>query len=243
MQAWSTSDIGKKRQENQDNVFLWLSYDKVLAVCIVCDGMGGSNAGSEASRIAIEVFSDEILRGIHSDMESEEINTLAVKASVAANSAVYNKSQTETSCMGMGTTLTAAIISGKTVVIVNIGDSRTYKINDKITQITQDHSLAAEFYRSGKINKEQYDNFPGKNIITRAVGTDTETIPDLFEIEFSEGEILLLCSDGLTNMLKDEEILSLASSSEDLSEACGNMINEANKAGGKDNISVILLKR
>ena len=243
MQAWSRTDIGKKRTENQDSIFVRLDYERNIALLVVCDGMGGVNGGREASRIAIESFTDFIWGEVKESSRGEEIVLILRNAVTAANRAVYTKAVSDPSYMGMGTTLTAALVVGENGYVINVGDSRTYKIEDGvIRQITDDHSIAGDLYRSGTITKEQYDKYPNKNIITRAVGTDPEVYGDIFKLVMREGERLLLCSDGLTNMLSDEEILRIIEDSEGEEEACDRLVNEANRAGGRDNIAVALFR-
>ena len=242
MQAWSKTDIGKKRRENQDNSYVRLDYEKNIALLVVCDGMGGANGGREASRLAIESFSDFVWEAIGEDSSGEEIVLILRNAVTAANRAVFARAVSDPAYMGMGTTLTAALVIGGAAYVVNVGDSRTYKIDETIHQITDDHSLAGDLYRSGTITREQFDTYPNKNIITRAVGTDPEVYGDIFKLAMSEGEYLLLCSDGLTNMLSDEEILETVLSAESEEAACEKLVNDANEEGGRDNITVILFR-
>lgn len=240
MQAWSITDIGKKRKENQDSTFIKLDYERKLALLVVCDGMGGVNGGSEASRLAVEAFSDAVWKG--TEDASFDAAALLSKAAETANSEVYTRAITDPSYMGMGTTLTAALVRENEATVINIGDSRTYHLSgDVIRQVTDDHSIAGDLFRSGRITREEYDHFPDKNIITRAVGTDSAVQSDVFKVALREGDALLLCSDGLTNMVPDKEILIMASGS-DPEKACKTLVKRANKAGGKDNISVVLFR-
>ncbi|MCQ2446623.1 MAG: Stp1/IreP family PP2C-type Ser/Thr phosphatase [Clostridia bacterium] len=240
MQAWSITDIGKKRKENQDSTFIKLDYERKLALLVVCDGMGGVNGGSEASRLAVEAFSDAVWKG--TEDASFDAAALLSKAAETANSEVYTRAITDPSYMGMGTTLTAALVRENEATVINIGDSRTYHLSgDVIRQVTDDHSIAGDLFRSGRITREEYDHFPDKNIITRAVGTDSAVQSDVFKVALREGDALLLCSDGLTNMVPDKEILKMASGS-DPEKACKTLVKRANKAGGKDNISVVLFR-
>ena len=242
MQAWSKTDIGKKRRENQDNSYVRLDYEKNIALLVVCDGMGGVNGGREASSLAIESFTDFIWDAVGEENTGEEIVLILRNAVTAANRAVFARAVSDPAYMGMGTTLTAALVIGGTAYVINVGDSRTYKLDETIRQITDDHSLAGDLYRSGTITREQFDTYPNKNIITRAVGTDPEVYGDIFKLVLEEGEYLLLCSDGLTNMLSDEEILQTVLSAESEEEACEKLVSDANEEGGRDNITVILFR-
>ena len=242
MQAWSKTDIGKKRRENQDNSYVRLDYEKNIALLVVCDGMGGVNGGREASSLAIENFTDFIWDAVGEENTGEEIVLILRNAVTAANRAVFARAVSDPAYMGMGTTLTAALVIGGTAYVINVGDSRTYKLDETIRQITDDHSLAGDLYRSGTITREQFDTYPNKNIITRAVGTDPEVYGDIFKLVLEEGEYLLLCSDGLTNMLSDEEILQTVLSAGSEEEACEKLVNDANEEGGRDNITVILFR-
>ena len=240
MQAWSMTDVGKKRRENQDSTYLKIDHEQNIALLMVCDGMGGVNGGAEASRIACEVFSEYVWNGLTDKIGKEEARSLLKNGLHAANDAVYTQAIIDPSYMGMGTTLTAALVIKESAYIINVGDSRTYHVKDKLVQITDDHSVAGDLYRIGSITKEEYDNFPDKNIITRAVGTDPEVQGDLFRVKLAEGEGLLLCSDGLTNMVPDGEILDVLNSGKTPAEACHTLVDMANQAGGKDNISIVV---
>lgn len=240
MQTWSMTDIGKKRKENQDSTYIKLDYERKLALLVVCDGMGGVNGGSEASRLAVDTFADTVWKGMESAAFRAE--KLLIEAAEAANKEVYTRAVTDPSYMGMGTTLTAALVKENAATVINVGDSRTYHIRkDTIRQITNDHSVAGDLFRSGRITREEYDHFPNKNIITRAIGTDAQVTPDIFTVELEEGDALLLCSDGLTNMVPDADILKMVTGT-DPEKACRSLVKNANKAGGKDNISVVLFR-
>ena len=164
-------------------------------------------------------------------------------AVAAANAKVYQRSREDVALAGMGTTLVGAMVDGNTAYIVNIGDSRLYVLHDTLRQITVDHSLVEEMVQSGEIQKEEMRLHPNKNIITRALGTDTSVRPDCFEVKVEEGDVILLCSDGLTNMVEDIAIEeTLKKYIEDMKLAGESLVQQANEAGGKDNISVILVR-
>ncbi len=242
MQAWSKTDIGRKRRENQDSSCVKLDFERNIALLVVCDGMGGVNGGREAASLAIEHFVDFVWDAITPETEGEEAVLILRNAVTAANRAVFTRAVSDPAYMGMGTTLTAALVVNGSAYVINVGDSRTYKIDEGIRQVTDDHSLAGDLFRNGTITREQFDTYPNKNIITRAVGTDPEVYGDIFKLAMEEGEGLLLCSDGLTNMLSDEEILTIVRNAESEEEACERLVNGANEAGGRDNITVVLFR-
>jgi len=240
MQAWSISDIGKKRRENQDCTYVKIDHQKKIALLAVCDGMGGVNGGAEASRLAIEIFTDFIWDCVQADTSDEEAVLLLRNAVTAANRAVFDRGISDPAFMGMGTTLTAALVLDKDCFVVNVGDSRTYKLEDDLRQVTDDHSVAADLLRNGTISREQYERYPEKNIITRAVGTDPEVYGDIYKLYMKEKEALLLCSDGLTNMVDDQKIAEIMTEEHTPEEICTGLVAAANEAGGKDNISVVV---
>ena len=205
---------------------------------IVADGMGGHNAGDTASRMCVE----EVVSQIE---QSTKVTPIGIfeQAVAAANEKVFQASLSDKALNGMGTTIVATVVFGDTAYIVNVGDSRLYVYKDTFRQVTIDHSLVEEMVQSGKLHKEDMRTHPNKNIITRALGTNSDVKADCFEIEVDEGDVLLLCSDGLSNMLEDEKIERIIRSNrEDMSEAGRQLVQEANEAGGKDNISVVLIQ-
>ncbi len=165
------------------------------------------------------------------------------QAVAAANETVYDASLEDVALYGMGTTLVGTVVFGDTAYVINVGDSRLYAFRDTLKQVTVDHSLVEEMVQSGKLQKEAIRTHPNKNIITRALGTNRTVKADCFEIEVREGDVLLLCSDGLTNMLEDDRIESIIKQyKNDMKKAGEILIEEANEAGGKDNISVVLVR-
>lgn len=239
MDTFSITDTGRLRNSNQDCLFCEENaVGKFPNLFLVADGMGGHKAGDLASRLCI----DEIVKQIRDSKERTPVSAFEQAISVA-NACVYERSMEDFELAGMGTTIVGAMIENKTAYIVNIGDSRLYRLHDKLEQITVDHSLVEEMVQSGEIQKEEMRTHPNKNIITRALGTDNLVRPDCFEVKVEEGDVLLLCSDGLTNMVDDYDIEEIVKRhKEDMKLAGENLVRQANEAGGKDNISVILVR-
>lgn len=239
MKAFSITDIGEKRSINQDYVFCETnSIGSLPNLFIVADGMGGHNAGDYASRFCVESITDNIRNsGIESPI------ALIEEAIKDTNDKLYEISKQEVDYEGMGTTLVIATICGKDMYVANIGDSRLYVISKDIRQITEDHSLVQAMVRTGELNRDEAKSHPNKNIITRALGTNEIAQPDFFEVELADGDIVLMCSDGLTNMLNDETIEQLIrENADDPKVAAETLVKQANKNGGKDNITVIIVK-
>lgn len=239
MNSFSITDTGRVRSSNQDSVFCEENaVGNFPNLFLVADGMGGHKAGDTASRMCI----DEVVKQIR---DTELITPVGVieQAVKAANEAIYKASNSRPELEGMGTTLVCATVMEGTAYVGNIGDSRMYLFRGGLRQITVDHSLVEEMVQSGEIQKDEMRTHPNKNIITRALGTDVAVRPDCFEIEVQTGDVLLLCSDGLTNMLEDEEISNILNEHiSDMKEAGELLVEQANKEGGKDNISVVLVR-
>lgn len=239
MKTFSITDTGRLRNSNQDCVFCEENeIGRFSNLFLVADGMGGHQAGDLASRLCI----NEIVTQI-STMEARTPVSAFEMAIEAANTKVYQKSLESIAFSGMGTTLVGTMVEGNTAYIVNIGDSRLYILHETLQQITVDHSLVEEMVQSGEIQKEEMRTHPNKNIITRALGTDTHVRPDYFEVKVEEGDVILLCSDGLTNMVEDAAIeATIRECKDDMKLAGESLVQQANEAGGKDNISVILVR-
>ncbi len=237
IKSFSATDIGKKRQLNQD--FVYTSDEPVgnlPNVYIVADGMGGHNAGDYASKCTVET----VVREIRGCFEKSPIRILS-KAIRVANDQIRQRAREDRSLYGMGTTIVAAACLGKYLQVANVGDSRLYIVGDEIRQITRDHSLVEEMVRMGGLGREEARNHPDKNIITRAIGARDTIEIDFFHEELKSGDIVLMCSDGLTNMLEDEEIKSSLPGEGARGEKVKRLIGAANENGGKDNITVILV--
>jgi protein phosphatase len=239
IKTFSITDIGRKREVNQDYVY---TSEQPLGnlpnVFIVADGMGGHNAGDYASKVTVETIVAEIT----ASFEKNPTKILA-KAIESANAVIYKKSCENKELEGMGTTVVAATYIGGFLQVANVGDSRLYLVNDReIRQITKDHSLVEEMVRIGGIAREDARNHPDKNIITRAVGVNDTVEPDFFTVELNAGDVVLMCTDGLTNMLEDEEIRMIMNGARDIVEKAESLVKAANNNGGRDNISVILIE-
>ena len=237
MKSEALSDIGKERAVNQDFVF---NSDKRVGnlpnLYIVADGMGGHKAGDFASKCAVNTFIDYVEK---SDLSNP---VLIIKEGVSiANKAVIAESRNNPDYEGMGTTLVVASIHEGTLFVANVGDSRLYLVNDNIRQITKDHSLVEEMVDIGKIDKESAREHINKNIITKAIGLDEDLKVDFFELEISDKDIVLLSTDGLTNMVEDKKIFEIIHNDDEPIIIAENLVNEANNNGGRDNISVVII--
>ena len=239
LKTFSITDIGKRRKLNQDYVYTSeMPVGHLANLFLVADGMGGHNAGDYASRYTIETIVDEI-----SKSNDESPVFVLEKAIKSANSLIRQKSEEETELNGMGTTVVAATIEGNKLCVANVGDSRLYIINNReIRQITRDHSLVEEMVRMGGLKREMARNHPDKNIITRAIGALDDVDVDFFEVRLNKGDTILMCSDGLSNMIEDEEIRMIMQGQRDIVEKAESLVKAANNNGGKDNIAVVLVE-
>jgi PPM family protein phosphatase len=225
------TDAGRVRRRNEDSFVL----DPPLFA--VADGMGGAQAGEVASRLAAAAF-----REYHDADRLEPAER--VKAIIQeANRRIYERARTDSEASGMGTTVTAAILTNGRVSIGHVGDSRAYRIrNGELEQLTEDHSLVADLMRSGRLTPEEADAHPQRSVITRALGTDAEVDVDTVTVDIEPGDLFLLCSDGLTTMVPEEDILRMAQEADNLDEAARTLVRAANSGGGEDNITVVLFK-
>ena len=238
MKISSLTDIGSTREMNQD--YLYSSEEavgKLPNLFLVADGMGGHKAGEFASRYVVETT----VRSIEGSKEEEPIAILS-EGIETANRKLKEYADAHQQMKGMGTTVVAAVIRGRSLLAANVGDSRLYVVGDEITQVTQDHSLVQELVRLGQMDQESAKTHPDKNIITRAVGVSDEVKIDIFERQLNPGEYIVLCSDGLTNMVDDAVILQILHGKCSLSDKAEQLIELANKNGGKDNITVIIIE-
>ncbi|MDR2600740.1 MAG: Stp1/IreP family PP2C-type Ser/Thr phosphatase [Oscillospiraceae bacterium] len=244
MELWGLTDCGKVRKHNQDVFRIQQSDEHDIAILVVCDGMGGTNAGNIASELATSTFLDFIKRNIDEAKDLDDYAELISDASVHANTIVFNKSLYNEALEGMGTTLVAAIVINNDAVISNIGDSRLYHVTgEKIKQITSDHSVVEEMVERGEITREEARIHPRRNYITRAIGASAYEPPDLYFLSLKENDYILLCTDGLTNMVSDEEILTQFQKGCSIQESCEALLETALKRGAPDNVTVVLLKK
>lgn len=237
--SFSITDTGRTRKMNQDYVFTSdIPLGNLPNLYIVADGMGGHNAGDFASRFTVDTVSRFVMQS-----ETKDVERVLKGALRAANAGLREEAEKDSSLYGMGTTFVSATILGETLIAANVGDSRLYVIQGpaSIRQITRDHSLVEEMIEAGRIDREIAVTLPEKNIITRAVGAEDSLKIDFFSYPVSDGDILLLCSDGLTNMLNDSRIAKIVFSTKSLEKAADMLVREANMAGGRDNISVVLI--
>ena len=238
MKKCSLTDIGVKREMNQDYFY---SSDEPVGrlpnLFIVADGMGGHNAGEFASRYAVETM-------VNTARNSEKTDVIGILKECISNANAMLKAYADdhAEMRGMGTTVVVAAIDGHQMVTANVGDSRLYVIGDEIRQITEDHSLVQEMVRMGEMDEKSARIHPDKNIITRAVGVDRKVQIDIFETVLKPGERVLLCSDGLTNMVDDQQILEILNGFGDLTSKTEYLVQLANRNGGKDNITVITIE-
>lgn len=238
LKTFSITNIGRKRKLNQDYVYTSEQpVGKLPNLFIVADGMGGHNAGDYASKVTVETMVEKI-----SVSEETERTRILDEAIQAANKLIREKSCESAELEGMGTTVVAATCDGTRLCVANVGDSRLYVANKKeIRQITKDHSWVEEMVRRGGMGREEARNHPDKNIITRAVGAEDSVKVDFFSVQLKEGDMILMCTDGLTNMLEDEEIRMILNGARDVVEKVEELVTAANDHGGRDNISVILI--
>lgn len=238
MKVFSLTDVGRKREINQDSVF---ASDKPIGnipnLFVVADGMGGHKAGDFASQYAVEVLEERIRES--EEMGPEAIITDAVKE---VNRSIIEAAASDVSLNGMGTTLVVATIIEHTLYFANVGDSRLYLIRDEIQQLSRDHSLVQEMVRLGGINQEEAKYHPDKNVITRAIGVKEDVEVDFFQYRLQKGDTVLMCSDGLTDMLDDDEIFRIVKSGRDIVETAKELVEKANENGGKDNIGIVLVQ-
>jgi len=233
--AAAVTDKGRKRSSNEDA----FGFSVEHGVFVVCDGMGGAAAGEIASSLAV----DEVLRLLTARAGDADLPTVAEQAISAANATIYSRSQQNHTLNGMGTTMVSLVTEERRAWVLNVGDSRCYRLRGgKLEQISLDHSLVDEQVRMGRMSTEEALRSPLRNVITRALGTQSRVSPDTFELEAKSGDLFLLCSDGLTREVPDTLIESILSADVPLNELCSRLVDAANKAGGQDNITCVLVR-
>lgn len=242
IETYGLSDVGCVRELNEDCFCIHGFETEERGFCILADGMGGHNAGEVASQSAVKFIADK-LREVLDSEDEEGVPAVLTDAIEKANEKVYKMSVESTAHRGMGTTVVAAYISDGNAYIANVGDSRAYVVSkDGINQITTDHSVVEELVKSGTITHEEARVHPRRNIITRAVGTEEDIRTDVFEYEYASGDVMLLCSDGLSTMLDDKEIESIIKNEETSEKTVCSLVDAAKERGGLDNITVICIR-
>lgn len=242
MQWWGVTDAGCVRSQNQDTYQIE-ELDRNTLLCVVCDGMGGAKSGNVASSLAADVFVQEVRRTFLPGMEQSQIDQMLLGAVKLANFTVFDQAQQFEEFSGMGTTLVAVLIKGEEVTVANVGDSRAYGINcNGIRQLTVDHSLVEMMVQRGEILPEEAKNYPGKNYITRAIGTEAIVECDLFHMDAQRGDCLVLCTDGLSNMIDDQEILFEVVHGIKKQFCCQRLLEIAKNRGAPDNVTGVLIQ-
>lgn len=242
MNIYGKTDIGKVRDVNQDS-FAYGEPNENSCFAFVCDGMGGQNGGNVASQVTREILVEEFFKGLNRKTDIDSISKMVANAYIVANKRVLTKAISNENLKGMGTTVVSAILVGNDLLVSNIGDSRAYLYtNEMLTQITVDHSYVQMLVDSGEITEEEARCHPRRNEITRAIGVLPDVEYDFFWSKIREGDMLLLCTDGLTGVCSDSEIKQVLKSGKGLKQLVNRLIDLANSNGGHDNITIILLK-
>ncbi len=241
MNLWGISDVGAVRSQNQDAYYI-TEPGAAYPFGLVCDGMGGAKAGNVASTMAVETFATTLLDALAGPVKPE-MEGLLEKAVELANELVCYRSEVDVDCRGMGTTLVAALVEPELVRLVNVGDSRGYRISPEgIFQITRDHSVVSDLVERGEITQEEARSHPKKNLITRALGAEAAVQADHFTLERRAGELILLCSDGLSNVVTDQELLFELLHGGPLEGACRRLLDLALSRGAPDNVTAVLIE-
>ena len=240
MRMFGRTDPGRVRPTNQD-AFVCGRLTENALFAVVCDGMGGANGGNVASAVAIKVISDRIVDIYREGMTGNSVRNMLESAISAANVEIYDASMADPDLRGMGTTVVAVLVADGQVSIAHVGDSRAYRITPEgIEQITRDHSIVQAMVEKGQLTQSEAKNHPRKHFITRALGVDDTVACDYNEFPFPEKGILLICTDGLTNMVETDDIYAIVQSA-GVDEVAGRLIGAANMAGGSDNITVVAI--
>ena len=241
MLYFGKSDIGNKRTSNEDNYGWYLCSERDVSFFIIADGMGGHQAGEVASKIAVDGFLLEASKYCKSKTK-KVLETFAKKTLEKLNADIYDKACLDCELEGMGTTSVIAIVSEPFVTIANVGDSRAYLISKREQkQLTVDHSYVEELISEGLLEREKAHSHPDSHIITRALGSGSSILVDTFNYNYEKSDILILCSDGLNTMVRDEKIYEIANKASSPEEICNSLIEEAKKNGGNDNITIIVV--
>ncbi len=240
MNIIAKTDIGLVRSSNQDS-FETGEFNSTGAWAVVCDGMGGAAGGNFASAMASKFISERITASYREGMSDISIKNMLTSAIIAANVSVYDKGQSDPELTGMGTTVVVAILVNDSLYIAHVGDSRAYILsNGKLTQLTKDHSFVQEMVDNGKLTPDEAKDDPRKNYITRALGVNSDVRVDFCQEYISDNDVIILCTDGLTNYVSDDEILNLTNDG-NVNEYTERLVNKANENGGGDNVTVVTL--
>lgn len=240
MQYGAITDIGMRRRINEDNYYV--NDNEKFPYAIVADGMGGHQAGEIASMIVVDIIENHLNKNLDDTLDYVEAGEVIRQAFISANSIIYNYAKNHYKIMGMGTTATLAMIFCGKVITAHVGDSRAYMIGDSIVQITKDHSYVQELVSRGEISREMAKHHPKKNYITRAMGAE-DTVKVDISIKPYNGETIILCSDGLTNFVEDDEIMEYIKRENTLQESVEELVALANERGGGDNITIVALEK
>ena len=238
IKAWGITDRGAVRHQNQDAYYLDAPGN--LALAVVCDGMGGAKAGNVASTLAVDTFVEVLRSG---NIGAQGPDDALVRAAEQANSAVFDKAVSDPACQGMGTTMVAVLLTEQSAHILNIGDSRCYLVTETgISRVTRDHSVVEDLVQKGRITPEEARLHPRKNLITRALGAEAHVRADLYHLNLNAGDCLLLCSDGLSNIVTDQEILYEIIHGGEKESCCRRLLDIAMSRGAPDNVTAVLLQ-
>ena len=241
MEYWGLTDIGKVRSQNQDSYRIE-QLDRNTVLAAVCDGMGGAKAGNIASRLAIDVFVAEVMQGYKPSMNQEQLDQLLTDAVKLANFTVFDQARQYEEFAGMGTTLVAALICGRHATVINVGDSRCYHITDSgIRQVSVDHSVVQLMVDRGELTAAEARTYPGRNVITRAVGTGPVIESDVFQVRLDRGDAMFLSTDGLHDYVDDQEILFEVVHGNEPDTCCQRLLEIANQRGAPDNVTSVLV--
>ncbi len=242
MRVYGRTDIGRVRQSNQD-AFVCGTLSETALFAVVCDGMGGANGGNIASAIAAKVTAERLVENYRNNMTMDSVRNILESAVSAANAEIYDAALADPSLRGMGTTMVVAVVCNDNVCVAHVGDSRAYSLTRKerrIQQVTTDHSVVQEMIAGGRLTQAEAKNHPRKHFITRALGVEETVECDFAVFPYPENGMILLCTDGLTNMVDTDEINIIAYSS-GKDEIADRLIAAANMSGGSDNITVAVI--
>ena len=241
MRIWGITDTGLVRRENQDAYATAVIAD--CTVAIVCDGMGGTNGGHTASTVAVDTLLQQLQTALHHGMDWQQIKAVVLQAIAQANLDIRTRAAEDESLSRMGTTLVCAVCRDAEAEVFNVGDSRSYLINeDGIRQVTRDHSVVENMVERGDITPAQARRHPSRNLITRALGPDAQVEADSFRVPWQQGDFLLLCSDGLVNTVTDQEMLFEVMHEQDLDGCLDRLLAKSKEQGAPDNVTIVLLQ-